>query len=350
MNHGGNVWSGDAPSEWLDYSANIRPGGSPEWVREALVRAMDYVPYYPQLSMERARAALGRHLGLPSEMVLPTAGGIAAISLAARLRVDRVRIPAPAFLEYSQLSEQNGLPVELVPLLDGERKVLAPAEALGKDLRENTCLWLCNPSNPVGAGFAPREVAELLEIVEERGCILVVDEAFIDYSPENTVREMLPDHPRLLITGSMTKILGIPGVRLGYMAGGDLLRDLASRQDPWNLNCFAESVLLSLPDHEDDIREECERNRIRRETFRSGLEALGIYVYPSSANYFLCDFERLVRPIEESLYADKILVRRCMNFPGIDDGRHLRLAVKDERSNEIFLTKLEEAMKCAENH
>ena len=107
-NHGGNVWAGGAPSEWLDYSANIRPGGPPEWVRAALLRAMDNVPYYPQLSMERSRDALGRFLGLPSGAVLPTAGGIAAISLAAGLKVDRVRIPAPAFLEYSQLSESSG--------------------------------------------------------------------------------------------------------------------------------------------------------------------------------------------------------------------------------------------------
>ena len=349
-NHGGNVWAGGAPSEWLDYSANIRPGGPPEWVRAALLRAMDNVPYYPQLSMERSRDALGRFLGLPSGAVLPTAGGIAAISLAAGLKVDRVRIPAPAFLEYSQLSERNGLEVELRPLLSDDHRVLRPAEALGRDLRENTCLWLCNPSNPVGAGFAPQEIAELLAIAEERSCVLVVDEAFIDYCPENTVKDLLAAHPRLLITGSMTKILGIPGVRLGYAAGFGLLDGLAARQDPWNLNCFAESVLLDLPDHAGDIAEECARNRVRRESFRAGLEALGIYVYPSSANFFLCDFGRTVRPIEDKLKERRILVRRCMNFPGVDDGRHLRLAVKDERSNGIFLKNLEEAMQCAENH
>ena len=350
MNHGGNVWAGGDPSEWLDYSANIRPGGPPKWVREALLRAMDYVPYYPQLSMERARQALGRFLGLSAEMVLPTAGGIAAISLAARLKVDRVRVPAPAFLEYSQLSEQNGLSVEFAPLLGEGRRVLPPAEALGRDLKGNTCLWLCNPSNPVGVGFTQGEIRRLLGIAEERDCILVVDEAFIDYCPENSVRELLAGQPRLLITGSMTKILGIPGVRLGYLAGGERLKDLAACQDPWNLNCFAESVLLSLPDHAEDIAEECARNRTRREAFRSGLEALGIYVYPSSANFFLCDFGRDVSPIEEKLYEQRILVRRCMNFPGVDDGQHLRLAVKDEQSNEIFLSKLEEAMQCAENH
>ena len=350
MIHGGNVWAGGDPADWLDYSANIRPGGPPEWVRAALVRAMDNVPYYPQLTMERSRTALGRFMGLPPEMVLPTAGGIAAISLATQLKVDHVRIPAPAFVEYSQLSERSGLTVELTPLLGADHRILPLRESLCRNLAENTCVWLCNPSNPIGCGFSTGEVGELLSAVEERRGVLVVDEAFIDYCPENSVRALLAAHPRLLITGSMTKILGIPGVRLGYLAGGERLERLAAVQDPWNLNCFAESVLLSLPDNASDIGEECARNIARRESMRAGLEALGIYVYPSQSNFFLCDFGRDVRPVEDRLKEQKILVRRCMNFSGVDDGRHLRLAVKDERSNEKFLTKLEEAMQCAENH
>ena len=350
MTHGGNVWAGGAPSDWLDYSANIRPGGPPEWVRAALLQALDNVPYYPQLSMENARAALGSYLGLAPEMVLPTAGGIAAISLVTQRKAGRVRIPAPAFVEYAQLSERSGLPVELRPLIGEGHCIRTPAEALGAELEENTCVWLCNPSNPIGAGFSPQEVEELLCCVEQRSGLLVVDEAFIHYCPENSVRHLLADHPRLLITGSMTKILGIPGVRLGYLAGGELLPELADCLDPWNLNCFAEAVLLALPEHAADIDEECARNASRREAMRSGLEALGVYVYPSQANFFLCDFHRDVRPIEDKLLEQKILVRRCMNFPGVDDGKHLRLAVKDERSNDYFLSKLEEAMQCAENH
>lgn len=349
MNHGGNVWQGSGPASWLDYSANIRPGGPPGWVRWALERAMDKVSYYPQLGMERARAALGAYLELDRQLVLPTAGGIAAIALATRLKVDRVRIPAPAFLEYGQISAQNGLTVERVSLI-GEDHGLLPLTALGADLRENTCLWLCNPSNPIGAGFSRGEIQALLDMVETRDSWLVVDEAFIEYCPENSVAQLVGKHPQLLVTGSMTKILGIPGVRLGYLCGGAALETLAAYQNPWELNCFAESVLLSLPEHRENIREECERNRTRRENLRGALEARGIYVYPSQANFLLCDFGRDTRPIEAYLFEKKILVRRCMNFPGIDDGRHLRLAVKDEASNERFINTLEEAMQCAENH
>lgn len=343
MNHGGNVWQGGNPAQWLDYSANIRPGGPPEWVRKALKDAMDKVAYYPQLGMENAKEALAAYLGLNSGQVLPTSGGIGAIALAARLGAERVRIPAPAFLEYGQISEQNGLRVERTPLLRGH-EVLSPLEALGRDLPKNCCVWLCNPSNPVGVGFTPESILELLDAVEAADSWLIVDEAFIHYCPELTVHRYVNERSRLVITGSMTKILGIPGVRLGYLAAGEIMPALAAKQTPWDLNCFAESVLLALPDNAEDLMEESRRSAAAREGFRRELEELGIFVYPSESNFLLCDFGREVKPIEDRLLEKHILVRQCMNFPGVDDGRHLRLAVKDQASNARFIKELKEAL------
>ena len=78
--HGGNVWQGGAPGDWLDFSANIRPEGPPEWVRTALADALCEVSYYPDLAMRRAREGLAAYLGLDPARVLPTAGGIAAVN------------------------------------------------------------------------------------------------------------------------------------------------------------------------------------------------------------------------------------------------------------------------------
>ena len=63
----------------------------------------------------------------------------------------------------------------------------------------------------------------------------------------------------------------------------------------------------------------------------------------------LADFSRPVAPLVNYLKERHILVRECMNFDGLDDGRHLRLAVKDEASNERLLQALREATICAEN-
>ena len=76
---------------------------------------------------------------------------------------------------------------------------------------------------------------------------------------------------------------------------------------------------------------------------------MGVYVYPSEASFVLADFGRNVDKLIEKLKAKGILVRQCMNFEGVNDGFHLRLAVKDEDSNDRLLKAIREEMICAAN-
>ena len=71
MTHGGNVWQGEGPKHWLDYSANLRPEGAPEWVKSALLRAVDSAAYYPDPEMKRARRAMAQ-ASRALVMLLPT--------------------------------------------------------------------------------------------------------------------------------------------------------------------------------------------------------------------------------------------------------------------------------------
>ena len=372
MNHGGNVWQGDAPSDWLDYSANLRPEGSPRWVRDALTAGMENIRYYPDPTMRRARQALAEYLGLEDTQVLPTAGGISAIDLTAQLPASGALLAAPCFGEYEMLCARHGLSVHKASLLRARHEIDAvgrgaftpphttlprarhdigdPAAQLKDSLFEGALVYLCNPLNPVGAAFSRDQVEKLLGEVEAVNGHLVVDEAFIEYCPRHTVVDLIAHHPRLLVTGSMTKILGIPGVRLGYLCGQpEVINQLSGRQITWELSCFAEAVACALPEHREDILADGETNARRREQLRAGLTGLGVYVYPSEAAFLLADFGMPVAPLVKYLKEKHILVRECMNFDGLDDGRHLRLAVKDEQSNERLLQALREAMVCAEN-
>lgn len=345
MRHGGNVWQGESPEEWLDYSANLRPEGAPEWVMAALQRGMANARYYPDPSMARAGAALAEFLNAPAENVLPTAGGISAIQLVNRLESSETVLLTPCFCEYEQFASS---PVRKLSLLRDRHEIALPEEI---GLRKNGLVWLCNPMNPVGYAFSRREIEGLLEQVEAAQGYLAVDEAFIEYCPQNSALPLLREHERLLITGSMTKILGIPGVRLGYLcAGRELLQKLKRHQLTWELSCFAEAVALALPEHRREILRDSVCNARRREGFVRALEALGAFVYPSSSACVLADFGRPVAEIADRLRDAGILVRDCMSFDDIADGRHLRLAVKDEASNEKFINTLREVLSCAENH
>ena len=350
MKHGGNVWQGERPSDWLDYSANLRPEGAPRWVRDALLAGMENVRYYPDPKMRRARVALAEYLGLEDAQVLPTAGGISAIDLTAQIPASGALLATPCFGEYEMLCKRHGLPVQKASLLRTRHEIGDPAAQVKDALFEHALVYLCNPLNPVGAAFTRSQVENLLRLVEDALGYLVVDEAFIEYCPQHTVVDLIAHHPRLLVTGSMTKILGIPGVRLGYLCGHPAVIDaLSGHQLTWELSCFAEAVACALPEHKRDILADGETNARRRAHLRAGLTGLGIFVYPSEAAFVLADFGRPVAPLVKYLKDKHILVRECMNFDGLSDGRHLRLAVKDEQSNERLLQALREAMVCAEN-
>ena len=89
MRHGGNVWDEARPEDWLDYSANLRPEGTPEWVMETLRRAVADTRYYPDRHMRMAREGFAAALGVGADCILPTAGGAQAIDLA--LSLDEAR-------------------------------------------------------------------------------------------------------------------------------------------------------------------------------------------------------------------------------------------------------------------
>ena len=347
MNHGGNVWREGAPERWLDFSANLRPGGPPEWVRAALREGLDTAAYYPDPEMRAARRLLGEYLGLDPEWVLPTAGGISAIDLAAGLPASGMRVFSPCFGEYAQLAARHGVDVQNHNLLSG-REIKRPSDIL----RNAGCaVWLCNPLNPVGAAFPRSEMEALLEMTEAAGGWLVIDEAFIHCCPEHSSIDLLAAHPRLVIVGSLTKVLGIPGVRAGYLcARPELLNILAGWQLTWELSCFAAAVIRALPAHKAELHAQARENAARRETLRCGLESLGAFVYPSEANFLLADLKTAAAPVAARLRDRGILVRECMDFQGIDDGRHLRLAVKDEVANARLIDELREALACGERH
>lgn len=324
--HGGDVWRGPSPDVILDFSANLNPEGPPEWVRAAMLRGLENARYYPDLRQAAALAGLSAHLGLPEDCILPTAGGIEAIACAAK-QFSIHAVAQPTFQEYGALCS-------------GHRDVLRSELADYHPLPGET-LWLCNPNNPTGDALPREAVLALLERLEAVGGRLVVDEAFIDYCPEHSVRDLVKDHPALIVPGSLTKVLAIPGVRLGYLAAhpsvaGRLREGLL----PWRMNCVADAVAAALPGHEGDFREIRRLNDARRAAFAAALAGIGVKVYPSAANFLLCDFGRDMRPDIERLRGMGLLVRPCGMFPGLTHG-HVRLCVRTEGEN----VRLVEAMK-----
>ena len=326
MNHGGNVWISGDPSEWLDFSANLRPEGPPSWVLEAYHAAAETLRFYPDPEMKRVRKGLASFLGVPEECVLPTAGGVAAIDLALALRSGTVLLDSPAFSEYAARAEARGR-----TCADAAERTVCPGDTR----------VLCNPDNPTGRAFSREEALALHDSAAELGGELLVDEAFADYCAECSVRGRVCR--TLTVVGSLTKILCIPGARLGYVcASPENIARLQGLALPWQLSAPAAAVAAELPAHLPELTETERVNARRRTAFAKALEGLGARVLPSRANFLLCDFGRDMTGTAAALKERGILVRTCASF-GLA-GNWLRLAVRTEEENGRLIGEMKECL------
>ncbi|MBR3764956.1 MAG: histidinol-phosphate aminotransferase family protein [Clostridia bacterium] len=322
MKHGGNVWEGNTPAQWLDFSANLRPEGTPSWVMDAMQKALLNVRYYPEPSMLHARKGLAAYAGVPEACILPTAGGAAAIDLVLQRARGTVYTEQFTFSEYAQRAAVYGR----------AHRIWHGA------CRNGDTVFLANPNNPTGASMTPDEVLELHRRVCAQGGELIVDEAFIDFCPERSVRSRV--QVGLTVVGSLTKALCIPGVRLGYVcAVPEVIAELEQRSLPWALGALATEIAAQLPEHMQELTEDAQRNAQRRKAFAAQLAGLGAEVCPSMSNFLLVDFHRDMTNAVQHLRAHGILVRTCTSF-GMPENV-LRLAVKTEAENERLIHELE---------
>ena len=311
MRHGGNVWEGQ-PADWLDFSANLRPEGTPAWVMDTMRAALSQACYYPDRAMRAARAGLALYLGVDESCVLPTAGGAAAIDLTLGVRRGAVHVQQPTFGEYAERAKAHG-------------RRMAANQAIQAD---DTVVG-CNPNNPTGTLLSPNDVLRMHRDVRNSGGELIVDEAFIDYCPDATVRHHVQDG--LTVVGSLTKILCIPGVRLGYIcAVPEQIARLQERAVTWSLNVLASAVAAELPRHQAEIA---------AERFARCLQEMGVRVTAGRVPFLLADFGRDMTTAVQHLRAQRILVRTCDSF-GLP-ANYLRLAVKTDAENGLLMAALD---------
>jgi len=325
MRHGGNVWDEQTPAHWLDFSANLRPEGTPEWVMCVMGEALKDVRYYPDRTMKAAREGLAQWLGVPYERVLPTAGGAAAIDMILSRRKGAVRVYPVTFGEYA---ERAGI---------HNRRYL-PWEG---DCKKEDTLMLCNPNNPTGRCASRQELLTVYESARAAGAELVVDEAFIDFCSEHTLRHDVREG--LSVVGSLTKTLCIPGVRLGYVcAEATVIQQLEQKALPWSLSTLAGAVASQLPEHRDEIHDDLQRNAERRRHLTAMLQEMGAEVLPSESNFLLVDFKQNMTDTVHFLRGKGILVRTCASF-GLPP-QYLRLAVKTQQENAVLIQALKEGL------
>ena len=263
------------------------------------------------------------------------------------LRPHRALLVTPAFTEYERSLNQAGTALDIYPLEPETCFHFEPERLLRRLEPDIDLILLANPGNPTGKAIPAGAIEEIAHAVREQA-LVAVDEAFIDFCPEFSILPRLCDHGNLYVFRSLTKFYAIPGLRAGYLAGPARgISHLKAAREPWALSTPALAAAAACLAQTDYRRKTLEQMPSLRDSLAGGLAALGLTVFPSSANYLLARLEaegRTAADLAERLKSKGILFRDCANFPPLD-GRYLRVAIRSEVENRSLLGALGEVFR-----
>lgn len=213
-------------------------------------------------------------------------------------------------------------------------------------------LVLINPDNPSGYYMEQSEIETLLQWCKEQNKNLIVDESFLDFADEENAsllsENILSENPNLCVVKSISKSYGVPGLRLGIMASGnaDMIDALKKRVSIWNINSMAEFFMQILDKYKADYENSLREIKAERKCFFESLSQIkSLKVYPSQANYFMC--ELLDGHTSEELVGrflkKNILVKDLTDK--IKNGRqYIRLAIHTNTENKQLVEILKEEL------
>ncbi|MFA5354331.1 MAG: threonine-phosphate decarboxylase CobD [Thermodesulfovibrionales bacterium] len=346
MIHGGNIYKaaellGVDEREILDFSASINPLGIPESVRTAIEKCLISIDSYPDPDIIRLTERIAAFHNISPDSILCGNGSTELIYLIPRaMRPGKVLITAPTFSEYERACWLAGAEVTRYKLNSEDNfdvdadSFIAAMKSSGAEM-----VFLCTPNNPTGRLVSRRDVLQIAEAAHELQCLLIVDEAFMDFIPHESVIDAVKVNPFLIVLRSMTKFYAIPGLRLGYgVFNREIVDQIRVSREPWTVSTLAQIAgIAALNDNA--YRDETICTMKEEKAFmEQGLTGMGLACIPSAVNYYLMRIEGS-KDLVMKLRGKGILIRDCSSFAGLDES-YIRIAVKSRTNNTTLLAEM----------
>jgi histidinol-phosphate aminotransferase len=248
-------------------------------------------PYnrYPDPLQREVKSALKKVKGVPEEMIFLGNGSDEAIDLAYRVFCnpghDNVVAIAPTYGMYQVCADINDVEYRTV-LLDENFEF--QAEKLLAACNANTkIIWICSPNNPTGNSLNRDEI---LKVIDRFEGIVIVDEAYIDFAQQLSLRQELPSHPNLIILQTMSKAWGSAAIRLGMaFASKEIVNIYNKVKYPYNVNLLTQQQALEMLKDPFEIDKYVKILLTERTRLMQAFQELPIceQIYKTDANFFL---------------------------------------------------------------
>lgn len=314
--HGGDIYKNKVD---YDFSANVSPLGTPDSVKEVIIKAVDELSVYPDPYCTDLINAISQHHNIDKNHIICGNGASELIySFTHAYQPKSAMIFSPTFCEY-----ENSLNCDI----DYEFNVN----------KHYDVIYLCNPNNPSGNIKCKSDIIKLLDNCD----MLFIDECFMDLADEPHKYSLINEYnDKMFILRAFTKSYGMAGLRLGYgiTSNMNLLTKMSSKTQTWNVSAIAQKAGIAALQCCDFIERSRSIIKTERIYLTNELKSFGFDVYDSVVNFIL--FKTDLNLYDELLYK-KILIRNCGNFRGLDN-TYYRCAVKCHEDNEVLINAIKE--------
>ena len=244
---------------------------------------------YPDPQQNLVKEALSKIKGISKEQILLGNGSDEVLDLIFRVfcepREDNVIVLPPTYGMYEVLANTNAIELVNIPLVENFQPNVK--EIVKVQDAKTKLLFLCSPNNPTANSFDANKIETL---IKEFNGIVVIDEAYIDFSIEDSWLCRLDEFPNLIVTQTLSKAYGLASIRLGICyASKEIISILNKIKPPYNVNQLTQDVALQSLFNQEKVKNEIaiiisERNQLIRD-----LQNVEIVekVYPSDANFLL---------------------------------------------------------------
>ena len=296
---------------------------------------------YPDPLQRKLKRTLADVKQVKSEQILLGNGSDEVLDLIFRTFCEpgeeEVLILPPTYGMYSVLAKLNNIIVKEVPLNKNfEIEIDSVLEAVNQKTK---IIFICSPNNPSGNAIPLDQIVQLLDLFKG---ILVVDEAYIDFSEQKSALSILDQYPQLLVCQTFSKAYGLAGIRLGMCYANPLIIDYFNKiKPPYNVNSLTQSRALAQLETSESIQNQVislisERKKLEQELKQFDFVSK---IYPSDANFLLVVVDDANKRYDQFLDAGVVLRNRS-RLQGCNNALRVTVGTPEENTNFIKICKI----------
>ncbi len=294
---------------------------------------------YPDPQQATVKSVLAQQNGVEKNQILLGNGSDEVLDLLFRAfcepKIDNIITLPPTYGMYGVLANLNAIENREILLSEDFQPQL---EVIMKAVDKNTkMIFLCSPNNPTGNSFSEESIQYLLDNFNG---LVVIDEAYIDFSDKASWIQKIKDYPNLIITQTLSKAYGLAGIRLGICyASAAIIGVLNKIKPPYNVNELTQQRALHRLANPTQIKEEINYIIEQREQLLKVLNEVNFVtkIYPTEANFILIKVDNANQRYDE-LIAKGIVIRNRTTQPLCENT--LRLTIGTEEENKKLMAAL----------